>query len=288
MRMSVIPRSWIRGRSVCSSGRGPSHGDERLLREFLGYGARIHRAAIKRHSNDSGCNTAVCQGAQMVEASEPARGKDRKFGRLGYIFHQGQVCSPHRFLPMDGSYQHPRERQPVELFNEVQHELGMCARPAVRQDLPIADICCHDDAAREQAAHLGEPIRVLQRMRAYDYTLCSIVERVLNQLPASYSSAQLYLNVGRSENRLNFRGIVPAPGHRIKVDDVEMPEAVLPPGKSNPNRVRDSDKLLVVGSRRELNAGTASQIERRNCDHPARVGVRAQVMTAEGAALIAC
>jgi hypothetical protein len=164
----------------------------------------------------------------------------------------------------------------------------MGARPAVRQNPPIADIGGHDDAAREQATHLGEPIGVLQRTRAYDYALCSIIERALNQLPASYSSAQLYLNVCRSENRLNFRGIVPASGHRIKVDQVEMPEPVLPPGKSNPDRVWDSDKLLVVGSRSELNAGTASQIERRNCDHPARVGVRAQIMTAEGAALIAC
>jgi hypothetical protein len=164
----------------------------------------------------------------------------------------------------------------------------MGARPAVRQDLPIADIRGHDDAAREQTAHLDEPIGVFQRARAYDYALGSIIERALNQLPGSNSSAQLYLDVGRSENRLNFRGVVTVSDDRIEIDHVEMAKPVLPPGKSDPDRVWDSDKLLVVRSRSELNARTASQVERRNCDHPARVGVRAQIMTAESAALIAC
>jgi hypothetical protein len=111
----------------------------------------------------------------------------------------------------------------------------------VRQDLPIADIRGDDDTAREKTAHLREPIGVFQRTRPNDYALRSIVERALNQFPASYSSAQLYLNVGRSENRLNFGRVVSPSRHCIQVDQVKVPESVLPPGNGDSNGIGNSD-----------------------------------------------
>ena len=207
---------------------------------------------------------------RSLRLPSPPDAKTGKLRRLGDILHERQVGSAHRFLPMDGGYKHTRERQPVELFNEVEHELGVGARPAVRQDLPIADIRGDDDATREKAAHLREPVEVFQRARANDYALRSIIERALNQFPASYSPSQLYLDVGRSENGLNFRRVVPPSRHCIQVDQVKVPESVLPPGNGDSDRIGNPDKLLVVGTSRELNAGAASEVERGNCDHPAR------------------
>jgi len=74
---------------------------------------------------------------------------------------------------------------------------------------------------------------------------------------------------------LNLGRVIAASGHCIQVNQMKMPETVLPPGKGNADRIWNSDELLVVGSGDELDAGAASQIERRNCDHRARGGLRA-------------
>jgi hypothetical protein len=131
---------------------------------------------------------------------------------------------------MDSRYEHTRKRQPVQFLDQIKDEFGMNARPAVRQNLPVADIGRDNDRTRENAAHLREPIEVFQRTSPNDYALRSVIQRALNELPAAYSSPQLHLDVGGFKNGLNFGLIIPPSRNRIQVDEMKVPKAVLPPG----------------------------------------------------------
>jgi hypothetical protein len=189
---------------------------------------------------------------------------------------------------MNGGHEHTRERESVEFFDEVEDELGVDASPTVGQDLSTAHIGGDDDTARKETRHLREPIWVFKRTRTDDHPLRTIVERALNQVPASYPASELHLDVGGSENSLDFRSIIATSGYGIKVDHMKMPESVLPPGQGNPDRIRNSDDFLIVGSGGKLNTGPSSQVKRRNCDHLSRVSTWIGTMSGEGAELIAC
>jgi len=67
-----------------------------------------------------------------------------------------------------------------------------------------------------------------------------------------------------------------------------MLESILSPGNGDSDRIGNPDKLLIVGTDRELNAGASSEVERWNYDHPARIAIRARIMRREGVAFIAC
>src|SRR6266576_2707097 len=114
------------------------------------------------------------------------------------------------------------------------------------------------------------------------------MERALNQLSASYSPSQLNLDIGCGENGLHLGSVIAASSHCIQIDEVKMAEPVLPPGYRDSDRIGNPNKLLVIGTSRELDAGTPSEVECRNCDHPARCSIRARIMRGETVALIAC
>jgi hypothetical protein len=164
----------------------------------------------------------------------------------------------------------------------------MDACPSVRQNLAIADIRGNDDGTGKETAHFRQPVEVFQRTRANDYTLRSVVERSLNQLPAPYSPSQLNFDVSCGEDGLHLCRVIAASSHCIQVDQVKMPESVLPPCNGDSNRIWNPNKLTVIRTSRELDAGPASEVERRNCDHWARRTIRAPIMRGETAALIAC
>jgi hypothetical protein len=116
----------------------------------------------------------------------------------------------------------------------------------------------------------------------------AVVQHLLHEVAASDSTANLYFYVGRAEQCLNLRGVAASAGDRIEIDDMEISKTVLSPRGRYSHRIRNPDYFLVIGAAGKLNTGTAAQIERGNCDHRARRLIEAWIMTAEGAALIAC
>src|ERR1700741_1693801 len=149
------------------------------------------------------------------------------------------------------------------------------------QDFPVADVSRDDDEAGENTAHLGEPVGVLQGTSADNHPLCSIVQRVLNQIGAADSAADLNFRIGSSKNALDLGRIISPARDTVEIDDVKVTEAVLSPGDRDSDGIRNSDNLLIVGSGCELNACTTTKIECRYGDHPTCEGKRARIMTAK-------
>jgi hypothetical protein len=171
---------------------------------------------------------------------------------------------------MDGRYEHTRERKSVQLLDQIQHEFGMDARPPVRENLPVADICRDNNGARENAAHLRKPVGVFQRTSPNYYALRSVIQGALNELPAAYPSSQLDFDVSSSKDGLDCRLVVSATRNRIQIDEVKVSKAVLSPSQGDSYRIGYSNDLLVVRTSGELNTSSASEVERRNRDHLAR------------------
>jgi hypothetical protein len=88
----------------------------------------------------------------------------------------------------------------------------------------------------------------------------------------------LHFDVRRSEDRVNLGSVVAASRYSIEIHDMEMAETVLSPRDCDSDGIRDTDHLFVIGAGSELNAGAATQVKRRNCDHRARKPVRARIM----------
>jgi hypothetical protein len=85
----------------------------------------------------------------------------------------------------------------------------------------------------------------------------------------------LYFDVSSSKNGLDLRLVVSTPRDRIQIDEMKVSKAVLSPGKGDSDRIRNSNDFLVVRARGELNTGAASEVERRNRDHPSDRWIRA-------------
>jgi hypothetical protein len=118
--------------------------------------------------------------------------------------------------------------------------------------------------------------------------LCAVVEELLDGSTAANSTSDLDLDIGDSEDSLNFRGSVSASRDRVEIHYVEILEAVLSPCDRDSNRVGNANQLLIGWSSGELDARASTQIKRGNCDHRATDGMRAWIMRGEGAVLIAC
>jgi len=168
---------------------------------------------------------------------------------------------------MDGGYQNAGERQTVEVLNEIEDELRLSARPSVRQDLSITNICGDDNETREKAAHLRQPVRLFQGARADDDSLRTIIEIALNQVSAADSATYLHFYICRRQDRLDFSGVVATRCNTIEIDYMQVAKSILPPRQCNSYRIRNPDKLLVVRVGYQLNAGTTAEIKRGNCDH---------------------
>ena len=172
---------------------------------------------------------------------------------------------------MDRGYQHAGERQPIELFNQVEHQLRVRASPAVGEDSSIADIGSDDNAPRESHAHVDEPVRVFERSRSDHHALSAVAQHLVNGCLAPDSSPDLNFRIRGGQNCLNLGRVLSSSGDSIKVNDMKVMEPILSPGAGDANRVRDAQQLLVVRVGGELDAGRFSQVERRNCNHPAQL-----------------
>src|SRR3954465_10373009 len=164
----------------------------------------------------------------------------------------------------------------------------MRACPAVGENLSTAHIGGHDDRAGKQAGRVGQPIWILQCARPDDDTMRTVVQQLLDELPASDSAADLDLYLSRAQYSLNLGGVATAAGNGIEVDDVEISKSVLSPRCCDSHWIRNADHFLVVGAARQLDTSAAAQVERGNCDHRVLRLIEAWIMTGEGAALIAC
>ncbi len=81
-------------------------GTELSLGELVRDSPRIHRSTVKAHSDDGGGDSAIREGAEVADASEPAGCEDRKLGHIRDVFHERKIRTAHRFLPMDGRHQY--------------------------------------------------------------------------------------------------------------------------------------------------------------------------------------
>jgi hypothetical protein len=118
--------------------------------------------------------------------------------------------------------------------------------------------------------------------------LRAVIEQLLDGASAPDSAADLNLDVRRAEDGLSFSSIVPAASYGVEVYDVEMTKPVLPPRRSHSQRIWNANHLLIVGASDKLHTRTAPQVKRGNCNHRPDCGIKAWIMTGEGAAFIAC
>ena len=109
----------------------------------------------------------------------------------------------------------------------------------------------------KRRTHFSQPIRILERSRSDDNALSSVIEQSLDRVPASYSSSDLNFGVCCAEYSADFGVVVATEHDSVEIDDVQMVKSVLPPGEGNPDWVRDSDQLLVVGVSGKLDTGSA-------------------------------
>lgn len=250
--MSATLRSSTRVQSVCSkrskrSGAGEEcHSSALSFRELFSDDPRIHSAAIKRYSDDGGGNTAIGQRAKVAKAAETARCEDREIRCFGDVFHQRKVRSTHCFLAVYSGNKDARERESVQLLHQIEYELWLGARPAMRQNFSVSNIRGDDYGSRKKNAHFHQPVRILQGARANDHPLSAVIEDALNRLSAPDAAANLHLYIRFSKYSLYLGSVVAVTGDTVEIDYVQMFEAVLPPCDCDSNRIRDSKELLIV------------------------------------------
>jgi hypothetical protein len=118
--------------------------------------------------------------------------------------------------------------------------------------------------------------------------LSSIAENLVDRVPGSDSTSDLYFDVRHAKYGPDLRSVVATSGHCVEVNNVEVTKAVLSPRDSNPDWIGDADHFLVVRASGKLYARTAAEVKRGNCDHRSRTGKRAQIMRGKTAVTIAC
>jgi hypothetical protein len=173
---------------------------------------------------------------------------------------------------MHCSNEHTGKREPVEVFDEIEQELGMDPGPAMGKEVSIADIGRYYDATREISADLQQPVRVFDSAGSDNDTLSAVIEQALDGFPAPDSTSDLHFCVGGTEDRLNFRSVVATPGDTVEIHDVQVAKPVLSPRYGDPDWIGDAYHFLIVRAGGELNTRAATQVERGNCDHRARSG----------------
>jgi hypothetical protein len=135
--------------------------------------------------------------------------------------------------------------------------------------------------ARKELAHVNQPVRIFKGSGPDNDSLRAIGKRLLNRLPVSDPSANLHFSIRGAEDCLNFGGVAAPARHAIKVNYVQMAEAILSPRHRYAYRVWYPDYFLIIGTGCQLNACTTAQIEGGDGDHRALKALRARIMTAK-------
>src|SRR5688572_20521789 len=187
--------------------------------------------------------------------------------RVGDVFHEKQIGARELALAMHGRHHHGRERQRVQLLDDVYHVASERALPPSRNDATIAHIGGDHELAGKERGHGIDPPRLLDRARPYDHAVGTQGEQPLDVVPTPYTAPDLNTRLAVAQQLGDHLLIRPSSRCRIEIDEVETCETDLRPTARDAKRILEAQTLVIVRAAHELDASASAQVHGGNGDH---------------------